>query len=113
MDQSYSPVSSRLSTPEPVPPVQPAYFYPPTQDQPSKEPKGYWDPEDDPLATRGIPVFQPSIEEFEDFEGYMERVEDWGSKSGIVKVVPPKEWCVQFMVSSPNATLLILVLLVI
>jgi hypothetical protein len=56
--------------------------------------KDYLDPEDDPLATRGIPVFKPTMEEFEDFESYMEGVECWGMKSGIVKVIPPKEWCV-------------------
>jgi hypothetical protein len=92
MSDVHSPVSSRLSTPEPAPPIQPAYFYPPTQELPPKGFKGYWDPEDDPFASRGIPVFQPSIDEFNDFEGYMEKVESWGSKSGIVKVVPPKEW---------------------
>jgi len=46
------------------------------------------------MAHRGIPVFKPTMEEFQDFEGYMNKVECWGSKSGIVKVVPPKEWSV-------------------
>lgn len=50
------------------------------------------DPADDPLAQRGIPVFKPSMEEFQNFEGYMNRVECWGKRSGIVKVIPPKEW---------------------
>ena len=49
-------------------------------------------PDDDPLAPRGIPVFKPSLSDFLDFEGYMERVECWGMRSGIVKVIPPKEW---------------------
>ncbi|KAJ9106759.1 hypothetical protein QFC19_003072 [Naganishia cerealis] len=49
-------------------------------------------PEEDPLATRGIPIFRPSMEEFADFEGYMERIAPWGHRSGIVKVIPPKEW---------------------
>lgn len=49
-------------------------------------------PQEDPLATRGIPVFRPTMEEFSDFEGYMERIAPWGHRSGIVKVVPPKEW---------------------
>ena len=35
-----------------------------------------------------------TIDEFDNFEGYMEKVEAWGVKSGIVKIVPPKEWCV-------------------
>ncbi|KAJ6589191.1 JmjC domain, hydroxylase-domain-containing protein [Mycena capillaripes] len=93
-----SPVSSltasRSSSPEP--PVQPDHFYnadplhlPPS---PDSEGKGYLSPDDDPLAHRGIPVFKPSMHEFADFEGYMNRVEAWGRRSGIVKVVPPKEW---------------------
>jgi hypothetical protein len=32
------------------------------------------------------------MEEFSDFEGYMERIAPWGHRSGIVKVIPPKEW---------------------
>ncbi|KAK7018512.1 specific transcriptional repressor [Favolaschia claudopus] len=94
-----SPVSSltasRSSSPEP-PVVQPDHFYgadaahlPPS---PDSEGKTYLSPEDDPLAHRGIPVFKPSVEEFEDFEAYMNRVECWGRRSGIVKVVPPPEW---------------------
>ncbi|KAL1742523.1 JmjC domain, hydroxylase-domain-containing protein [Schizophyllum fasciatum] len=34
------------------------------------------------------------MEEFQDFERYMERIECWGMRSGIVKVIPPREWCV-------------------
>lgn len=49
-------------------------------------------PEDDPMATRGIPVFKPSWYEFCDFEKYMEAILPWGMRSGIVKVIPPKEW---------------------
>ncbi|KAJ6452291.1 JmjC-domain-containing protein [Mycena sanguinolenta] len=91
-----SPVSSltasRSSSPEPC--VQPDHFYgdashlPPSPDSD----KAYLSPEDDPLAHRGIPVFKPTMAEFADFEGYMNRVECWGRRSGIVKVVPPAEW---------------------
>jgi len=34
------------------------------------------------------------MEEFRDFEGYLNKIECWGMKSGIVKVIPPKEWLV-------------------
>jgi hypothetical protein len=44
------------------------------------------------LATRGVPVFRPTLEEFQDFEAYMNKVECWGFKSGVVKIIPPKEW---------------------
>lgn len=49
-------------------------------------------PEDDAQATRGIPVFKPSWWEFADFEAYMKSIEPWGMRSGIVKVIPPKQW---------------------
>ncbi|KZP12459.1 JmjC-domain-containing protein [Athelia psychrophila] len=94
--------SSRISSltpsrsPTPEPPVQPDHFYgaeditlPPS---PDSDGKTWLDPDDDPLAHRGIPVFKPTMEEFQDFEGYMNKIECWGSKSGIVKVVPPQEW---------------------
>jgi len=51
-------------------------------------------PDDDPMATRGIPVFKPSWYEFCDFEKYMEAIQPWGMRSGIVKIQPPKEWLV-------------------
>ncbi|OBZ73253.1 Lysine-specific demethylase 4D [Grifola frondosa] len=85
---------SRSPTPEP--PLQPDHFYgnesvqlPPS---PDSDGKAWLDPDDDPLAQHGIPVFKPSLEEFQDFEAYMNRVECWGMKSGIVKIIPPKEW---------------------
>jgi jmjN domain len=83
-------------SPTPEIPVQPDHFYgtenvqlPPS---PDSDGKTWLNPADDPMAHRGIPVFKPTMEEFKDFEGYMNRVECWGSKSGIVKVIPPKEW---------------------
>ncbi|TFY51813.1 hypothetical protein EVJ58_g10367, partial [Rhodofomes roseus] len=92
---SLTPGSSRQSTPEP--PVQPDHFYgadnnanlPPS---PRSDGRPWLHPDDDPWAHLGIPVFKPTIEEFRDFEAYLNRVEPWGMKSGIVKVIPPKEW---------------------
>ncbi|KAF8639027.1 hypothetical protein AX17_001779 [Amanita inopinata Kibby_2008] len=85
---------SRSSSPEP--PVQPDHFYgsaniqlPPS---PHSDGKTWLTPGDDPLAHRGIPVFKPTMEEFEDFEQYMTKIECWGTRSGIVKVIPPREW---------------------
>ncbi|CAE7056829.1 unnamed protein product [Rhizoctonia solani] len=116
----YSPPSSRESTPEPTPEqerarrcaiVQPAYFYPNSGSiDPAIEERErlsdeelakldneelsevLLDPAEDPRATRGIPVFRPTLDDFSDFERYMERIEPWGRRSGIVKVIPPKEW---------------------
>ncbi|KAG6828873.1 hypothetical protein H0H92_006482 [Tricholoma furcatifolium] len=85
-----------LRSPSPAPPTQPDHFYgaddiqlPPS---PRSDGKAWLSPEDDPLAHRGIPVFKPTMEEFRDFEGYVSKIECWGAKSGIVKVIPPKEW---------------------
>jgi hypothetical protein len=98
---TYSPSSQSFSSRAPspaVPVVQPDHFYgaegvqlPPS---PRSDSKTWLDPDDDPLAARGIPVFRPSAEEFQDFEGYMKRIECWGQRSGIVKVIPPKQWYV-------------------
>ncbi|KAJ7769307.1 JmjC-domain-containing protein [Mycena metata] len=86
--------ASRSPSPEPL--VQPDHFYgtDPSQLPPSPDSEGktFLSPDDDPLAHRGIPVFKPSMHEFADFEGYMTRVECWGRRSGIVKIIPPKEW---------------------
>jgi hypothetical protein len=86
--------SRSVSPPPPI--VQPDHFYgsdalyaPPS---PNSERRTWLSPDDDPLAHRGIPVFKPTMEEFKDFEEYMNRVECWGKRSGIVKVIPPKEW---------------------
>lgn len=85
-------------SPTPSPPVQPDHFYsldsnndslPPS---PDSDGHSWLTPEDDPFATKGIPVFKPTMEEFQDFEDYMNKVECWGMKSGIVKIIPPKEW---------------------
>ncbi|KAL1942341.1 hypothetical protein VTO73DRAFT_6405 [Trametes versicolor] len=93
---SLTPSLTPSRSPTPEPPLQPDHFYgneeirlPPS---PSSDGRTWLDPADDPLAQRGIPVFRPTIAEFADFEGYMNRVEPWGMRSGIVKIIPPKEW---------------------
>ncbi|KAG8995096.1 hypothetical protein FRB94_009473 [Tulasnella sp. JGI-2019a] len=86
--------SSDLTEEEEIP-IQPAFFYPSGHNNThhlDDDDNGYLSPDQDPFAARGIPVFKPTYEEFRDFEKYMERVEIWGRRSGIVKVIPPKEW---------------------
>jgi hypothetical protein len=39
-----------------------------------------------------VPIFTPTLDEFKDFKLFMESVEEYGKKSGIIKVIPPKEW---------------------
>lgn len=40
----------------------------------------------------GVPVFRPSMEQFRDFYSFVRSINEYGMRSGIVKVVPPKEW---------------------
>lgn len=40
----------------------------------------------------GVPVFAPSMEQFQDFEKFITAVNPWGMTHGIVKVIPPKKW---------------------
>ena len=93
-----APSPARTRTPSPAGrhiPAQPDHFYGAERTHlpsPRSDGSAWLDPADDPLATRGIPVFRPSMDEFADFEAYMNRIEPWGTRSGIVKVIPPKEW---------------------
>ncbi|CAI6329844.1 unnamed protein product [Periconia digitata] len=49
------------------------------------EPDHYWD-------GGKIPVFCPTMDQFRNFQRFVEKVNKYGMKSGIVKVIPPKEW---------------------
>ena len=93
---SSTPSLTPSRSPSPAPVVQPDHFYgsthPHLPPSPASDGRVLLDPADDPFAQRGIPVFTPTMDEFRDFEGYMNKIEPWGMRSGIVKVVPPKEW---------------------
>jgi jmjN domain len=89
---STSSLSSLGSPPPEAVTVQPDHFYGHSGPASPDTDKGYLDPTDDPFATRGIPVFKPNMQDFSDFEGYMNKVECWGMRSGIVKIIPPPEW---------------------
>lgn len=39
-----------------------------------------------------IPIFTPTMDQFQDFKLFMTSIEEYGKLSGIVKVIPPKEW---------------------
>jgi hypothetical protein len=49
------------------------------------EPDHYWD-------GGKIPVFKPTMDQFRSFKKFVEKIDKYGMKSGIVKVIPPKEW---------------------
>ena len=56
-------------------------------DEEDIEPDHYWD-------NGNIPVFKPTMEQFRSFKKFIDKVDKYGMKSGIVKVIPPKEWYV-------------------
>ncbi|OHF02375.1 JmjC domain-containing protein, partial [Colletotrichum orchidophilum] len=39
-----------------------------------------------------VPVFKPTMHQFKDFKLFMTKVDHYGMKSGIVKIIPPSEW---------------------
>ncbi|KAI1769107.1 hypothetical protein GGR53DRAFT_474427 [Hypoxylon sp. FL1150] len=39
-----------------------------------------------------VPVFRPDMHQFKDFKKFMTKVDRYGMKSGIIKIIPPKEW---------------------
>lgn len=43
----------------------------------------------------GVPVFRPTFSQFKDFQKYVKAINKYGMKSGIVKVIPPREWVQQ------------------
>lgn len=40
----------------------------------------------------GVPVFMPTMEQFEDFYAFNKAINKYGMELGIVKVIPPAEW---------------------
>lgn len=49
------------------------------------EPDHYWE-------GGKIPVFKPTMDQFRDFKKFVDKIDKYGMKSGIVKVVAPQEW---------------------
>ncbi|KAF2734002.1 hypothetical protein EJ04DRAFT_437937 [Polyplosphaeria fusca] len=39
-----------------------------------------------------IPVFKPTMDQFRNFKKFVDKIDRHGMKSGIVKIIPPKEW---------------------
>ncbi|KAI3624368.1 hypothetical protein CBS14141_002796 [Malassezia furfur] len=78
--------------------IQPAYFYPVDAYAADERAGGAAahasDSESDEGADaiQGVPVFTPTMEQFADFYAFCQAIDAWGMQSGIVKVVPPREW---------------------
>ncbi|KAK4150297.1 hypothetical protein C8A00DRAFT_18144 [Chaetomidium leptoderma] len=39
-----------------------------------------------------VPVFKPTMKQFQDFKQFMGKVDKYGMKSGIIKIIAPQEW---------------------
>ena len=39
-----------------------------------------------------IPVFKPTMDQFRSFPEFIKKIDHYGMQTGIIKVVPPKEW---------------------
>ena len=57
------------------------------EDEEDIEPDHYWE-------GGKIPVFKPTMDQFRSFKKFVDKIDKYGMKSGIVKVIPPKEWSV-------------------
>jgi hypothetical protein len=99
MHEDISDVSSAKEAPQPDHQHQ-RVLTPPTSDDAGKRdevedqededigdvmPAEYWD-------GGKIPIFRPTMRQFRDFQKFVNKIDKYGMKSGIVKVIPPKEW---------------------
>lgn len=80
---------SELSDLEDEPPLEDAPMLPPAL---AAEEDDIGEIEPDHWSSGNVPVFKPTMEQFKDFKRFMTKVDKYGMKSGIIKVIPPKEW---------------------
>ncbi|KAL6877848.1 hypothetical protein HDV57DRAFT_500688 [Trichoderma longibrachiatum] len=71
---------------------------PPLEDAPTLPPDlgaqldDIGDVEPDHWSSGNVPVFRPTMDQFRDFRRFMTKVDSYGMKSGIIKIIPPAEW---------------------
>ncbi|RCI15741.1 hypothetical protein L249_3231 [Ophiocordyceps polyrhachis-furcata BCC 54312] len=76
-----------------APPI-PSHVVRESDDRPSETPNVV-DDLDDVLPDHwsgAVPVFRPTARQFSDFQRFMKKVDSYGMKSGIIKIIPPSEW---------------------
>ncbi|RDA87228.1 hypothetical protein CP532_2518 [Ophiocordyceps camponoti-leonardi (nom. inval.)] len=76
-----------------APPI-PSHTERESDDRPS-EPAKVVDDLDDVIPDHwsgAVPVFRPTAHQFSDFQRFMKKVDSYGMKSGIIKIIPPSEW---------------------
>lgn len=39
-----------------------------------------------------VPIFKPSMAQFRSFPDFIKKIDHYGMRAGIVKVIPPQEW---------------------
>ncbi|EPQ27285.1 uncharacterized protein PFL1_05208 [Pseudozyma flocculosa PF-1] len=83
-EQQEQPEQPPAAPAEPIEPILPAYIYP-MDPSVSAITRGN-------LSQDGVPVFEPTMEQFQDFYSFCQAIDEWGMRCGIVKIVPPKEW---------------------
>ncbi|KAL7933354.1 hypothetical protein V8C35DRAFT_304102 [Trichoderma chlorosporum] len=79
---------SELSDLEDEPPLEDAPVLPP--DLGADDDIG--DVQPDHWSSGNVPVFRPTMDQFKDFKRFMTKVDNYGMRSGIIKVIPPAEW---------------------
>ncbi|KAG0145123.1 hypothetical protein CROQUDRAFT_587328 [Cronartium quercuum f. sp. fusiforme G11] len=75
--------------------IKPSYYYGEREAEEDALSKGASKPQLKRKGLRGVPVFEPRMDQFEDFYGYINKIDRWGMRSGIIKIIPPKEWSSQ------------------
>ncbi|KAA1137843.1 hypothetical protein PGTUg99_024725 [Puccinia graminis f. sp. tritici] len=75
--------------------IKPSYYYGEKELEEEAIKRGIKPPKRKPKGLRGVPVFEPSMEQFRNFYSYINQIDRWGMRSGIVKIIPPKEWSEQ------------------
>ncbi|KAJ4857686.1 jmjC domain, hydroxylase domain-containing protein [Trichoderma breve] len=81
---------SELSDLEDEPPLEDAPMLPP--DLGAEDLDDIGDIQPDHWSSGNVPVFKPTMDQFKDFKRFMTKVDSYGMKSGIIKVIPPDEW---------------------
>ncbi|KAK1239464.1 hypothetical protein MKX07_008952 [Trichoderma sp. CBMAI-0711] len=81
---------SELSDLDDEPPIEDAPTLPPDLGPQLDDDIG--DVVPDHWSSGNVPVFRPTMDQFRDFRRFMTKVDSYGMKSGIIKVIPPAEW---------------------
>ncbi|KJK81482.1 hypothetical protein H634G_02741 [Metarhizium anisopliae BRIP 53293] len=66
---------------------------------PTEKPEGAKDEDEEDIGevlpddwSGSVPIFRPTWHQFKDFQKFMKKVDRYGMKSGIIKIIPPREW---------------------